>query len=171
MARMLQRRFRRLALILSGIGLGVDRGDWVIQGRALGCGYPKTDTALTSLRQQGVGFLVNLHARPHTPERLAAHGQAGVHIPVPDFHAPSPQQIEEAVTAIDDALDRGLAVGVHCGAGLGRTGTVLACYLAAHGATADEAIEKVRQSRPGSIETKEQEKAIRAYAASRRETS
>jgi len=41
---------------------------------------------------------------------------------------------------------------VHCGAGLGRTGTVLACYLISRGLCAEHAIDRVRDARPGAIE-------------------
>ena len=59
----------------------------------------------------------------------------------------------------------GMAVAIHCAAGLGRTGTVLAAYFVAKGLSAREAVERVRQLRPGSVETVEQERAIERYAA------
>jgi atypical dual specificity phosphatase len=56
-------------------------------------------------------------------------------------------------------------VAVHCGGGLGRTGTLLACYLvSAEGLPADAAIARVRAARPGSVETEDQEQAVRRYA-------
>ena len=60
-----------------------------------------------------------------------------------------------------------MGVAVHCLAGRGRTGTVLAAYFVHRGLPAREAIQKVRDLRPGSIEVPEQEDAIRAFERSR----
>ena len=59
-------------------------------------------------------------------------------------------------------------MAVHCGAGLGRAGTLLAAYLVSQGCDAEEAMARVRRARPGSIETIEQEQAVREYAERRR---
>ena len=57
-----------------------------------------------------------------------------------------------------------MGVAVHCTAGLGRTGVVLACYFTAKGLTAQNAIARVRRMRPGSVETDEQAEAVEQFA-------
>ena len=142
-----------------------DRGGWVAPG-VLGCAYPRTERALAALSGSGVRLLVNLHERPHDPALLQRHGLREVHLPVKDFAAPSPEQIERAVRTIHEALMAGEAVAVHCGGGLGRTGTVLACYILAStdGLGAEEAVRRVRELRPGSVETQAQLAVVQAWA-------
>jgi atypical dual specificity phosphatase len=161
---MASRRLKRLQLMLSGVGLRMDGGDWLIEDQLLGCAYPKTDAALGVLREQGISILINLHERPHDESRLAEYGLTSLELPVSDFSTPTPEQLDAGIAAIDEALANGQRVAVHCGAGLGRTGTLLACYLVAQGSTAQAAIQRVREVRPGSIETGEQSEAIRAFA-------
>ena len=55
-------------------------------------------------------------------------------------------------------------VVVSCYAGIGRTGTVLACYLVNRGAEPADAIDEVRRLRPRSVQTPEQEAAVYEYA-------
>src|ERR671937_301404 len=76
----------------------------------------------------------------------------------------SREQLDRCIAAIQKANQRQLGVAVHCGAGLGRTGVVLACYFVTKGLTADNAIARVRRLRPGSVETEEQERAIEEFA-------
>lgn len=143
-----------------------DRGTWVAPGVA-GCAYPRTNDALSTLSDSGVRLLVNLHERPHDLAQLERHGLRETHLPVKDFAAPSPQQVERGVAKIFGALEAGEASAVHCGGGLGRTGTMLACYLlsSSEGIGAEEAVRRVRASRPGSVETSAQLAAVRAWAA------
>lgn len=155
-------------VVLRGLGVLIDRGDWLEEGRVLACAYPKREAALSALTRRGVSVLVNLHERAHDPTRLRRHGLTEVHLPVRDFTAPSLEQLDQGVTAIEQAVGEGKNVAVHCGGGLGRTGTLLACYLVNQGTAAAVAIARVRGLRPGSIETREQVDAVLAYGQTRR---
>ena len=53
---------------------------------------------------------------------------------------------------------------VHCEAGLGRTGTLLAAYLISEGRSSEEAIRLVREVEQGAVETKQQMQFLADYA-------
>ena len=74
------------------------------------------------------------------------------------------EQIDEAVEFIRNRIESNEPVMVHCAAGLGRAGTILACYLVKYEKiSAKIAIQKVRKERPGSIQSESQEIAIGLY--------
>lgn len=137
---------------------------WLIEGELAGSARPLGGIGLAALNRRGVRALISLTEKPPSASSLRRAGLAGVHLPIADFTAPTLAQIAAAVSAIDDFRARGLPVAVHCAAGRGRTGTILAAYLVSQGATAEAAIEQIRTQRPGSIETPEQEAAVREYA-------
>ena len=140
---------------------------WVMPDQVAGSARPMSDDALAALAERGVLALVTLTEAPIAAEMLQRAKLASVHVPVADFTAPTLAQIKEAVAAIDDFRTRDLPVVVHCAAGIGRTGTILAAYLVSQGATAEAAIAQIRAQRPGSIETPEQEAVVREYARQR----
>ena len=142
----------------------MDRGNWLYPDRLLACAYPWRPDGLADLAEQGISVVVNLHERGHDPERLARLGLTEVHLPVPDFTAPTADQLVRGVHAINRGLLAGKRVAVHCAAGLGRTGTLLACYLVSTGLDPETAIARIRAVRPGSVETAEQQAAIKAFA-------
>ncbi len=144
-----------------------DTGNWLIPQRLLACAYPWGLDGLSTLAQRGITLVVNMHERHHEPARLLRFGLDEIHLPVPDFTAPTPEQLADGVRAIHQGLAAGHSVAVHCAAGLGRTGTLLACYLVSTGLTAAEAIAAIREVRPGSVETAEQQAAVEAFARER----
>jgi atypical dual specificity phosphatase len=136
---------------------------WLIENRLAGVSYPRSEDALALLWQLGVRALLSLTVEPVSPDLQAHYGFQVRHIPVADLTAPTLDQVKQAIAGIDDFFTQGLPVAVHCGAGIGRTGTVLACYLVSQGSSAKQAIEQVRTKRPGSIETSEQVSVVELY--------
>jgi atypical dual specificity phosphatase len=140
--------------------------DWIVDQKVIACAYPGNLEALAELADSGVRLCINLREWPLPTDMLRQLGLVELHLPVPDFTAPPPEVLRKAVEAIDQAHAARQAVAVNCAAGLGRTGTVVAAWLVAHGATAAEAIREVRARRPGSVESAEQVAAIHAFAES-----
>jgi protein-tyrosine phosphatase len=77
-------------------------------------------------------------------------------LPIPDGGAPTMEQAAEFVRFVEEQRAAGRPVAVHCEAGLGRTGTMLAAYLISGGASAAEAICRVRDVERVAVETPRQ---------------
>jgi atypical dual specificity phosphatase len=138
---------------------------WVDQPHLAAMAAPGSAADLTWLRRHKVDVLVSLTEDPLPKRWVDDAGIMVVNVPVPDMEPPSDRQLDYLLDTIKKANSAGMGVGVHCGAGLGRTGTVLAVYFVALGVPAQRAIDRVRDLRPGSIETTEQERAIERFAS------
>lgn len=69
-----------------------------------------------------------------------------------DGEAPSLEIVDYFLQVAETAINNDEAIAVHCKQGLGRTGTLICCYLMrAYGMTALEAIAYCRIQRPGSV--------------------
>ena len=136
---------------------------WILPGRMAGFGLSGelTPANVRTLESAGVGALVSLTEQAPWPEPA---GLRDLHLPVRDMTVPGPGQVDRFLEFVSAAEGDGLAAAVHCRAGLGRTGTMLACYLVSQGAGPEEALDQVRRRRPGSVETAGQEEAVRDCA-------
>lgn len=124
------------------------------------------DNDLDFLAEQGISLLVSLTIQSTSLKAVTDSGMDLLHLPVEDFTAPSFAQMREFIRTVDARHADGQAVGVHCTAGLGRSGTMLAAYFVSKGMRAEDALAEIRRLRPGSVETQGQEAAIAAFADS-----
>lgn len=122
----------------------------------------------------GITFFVDLTE----PQELAPYtdylGPAiYLRVPIRDQSIPThPQTTALILDVIDQAIARGHTVYIHCWGGIGRTGTVVGCWLVRHGQNGDEALatiachwQSVEKSwrQPRSPETDEQHAYVRAW--------
>jgi len=94
---------------------------------------------------------------------VEALGTTFLHAPIEDFMAPDLGTTRTVLEALFACLDHGSDALVHCYAGLGRTGTVVACALVSRGMCASDAILLTRWLRPGAIQSGQQERFIARF--------
>lgn len=103
---------------------------------------------------------------------------------MPDMSIPSPDRMRRTLDLVDESLSGGRTVYVHCWGGVGRTGTVVGCFLVRRGMSGDEALQAVaklfatmspqkvaRHLAWGSPQTDEQREMVRAWAQHERGTT
>lgn len=141
---------------------------WVIPDLLAGSGQPGFMSSLEEdwefLLATGIRLVVTL-----TEDRLdpgpESFGVQGIHFPISDMGIPAtPKAADGLCRTILAALEEGLPVLVHCKAGIGRTGTILACCLVALGRTPEDAVREIRRSNPSYIQTETQERFVGNYA-------
>jgi protein-tyrosine phosphatase len=69
--------------------------------------------------------------------------------PIRDLSVPTPEGMRSILGLIDDAIANDAPVYVHCWGGIGRTGTVVCCWLVERGRTGAEALAEIVLLREG----------------------
>jgi len=147
-----------------------DRSYWVVPGKLLAGFYPSSDIPviaterLKNLISSEVGYIINLTEtdeinrfdKPlvdYVPELIQIGQKMKKEIickgiPVRDLDVPTIEVMKQILDEIDGAILNGKTVYVHCLGGIGRTGTVVGCYLARHGiAIGGKALAKIKKLR------------------------
>lgn len=137
---------------------------WVVPGRLLAGEYPcardgaEGRARLRWLLAQGVDFWLDLTEagesglEPYLPllsEEAARLNRPVAHhrLPIPDMGTPSPGHMRRILDQLDQALEQGRTVYLHCYGGVGRTGTVVGCYLVRHGMSGAQALAQIARWR------------------------
>nr|XP_057928691.1 dual specificity protein phosphatase CDC14AB isoform X2 [Doryrhamphus excisus] len=142
----------------------VENGDlnWIVPGKLLAFsgphpkskienGYPlhAPEAYFPYFRKHNVSAVVRLNKKIYDAKRFTNAGFDHYDLFFLDGSTPSDMITRRFLSLCDGALG---AMAVHCKAGLGRTGTLIGCYLMKHYRfTAPEAIAWIRICRPGSV--------------------
>jgi atypical dual specificity phosphatase len=137
---------------------------WVKEDKLAGSGLPLTKEQFKWVVDKGIKSIVTVREIPLPPEWFDSGDIDYLHLMVADYGAPTLEVLDEAVNYIDNKIRSGKAVLVHCAAGKGRTGAVLAAYMIKiENLTAEQAIENIRLMRPGSVQSTTQEVSLSMY--------
>lgn len=143
---------------------------WLLPGKLGGLPRPgiveSVEHDLDGLRRLGIGTLVTLE-ETLTVDALAMErtGLKSLHCPVTDMGVPTLDQASGLCAKVEALNAQGQSVAMHCRAGLGRTGTLLAAQLVFGGASACSAIERVRWLNPKCIQSTAQVEFLSSFEA------
>jgi len=142
-----------------------DNFSWLIENKLAGSAIPTSIDEVQWAIEQGVKSIVTIREDPLNDDWVKDVNY--LHVSSNDMGVPEFADLTYAIDFIHRRITNNEPVMVHCLAGMGRTGTILACYLVKYqNLSADDAIQKVREERPGSIQSYPQEEIIFQFAKS-----
>ena len=170
--------------------LPIPESYWVEEGRFLagehagGFSDESTRARMRSFVKAGINVFIDLTQPIELPsyERILKEeaqkvGLEGVYqrFAVYDHSIPTKEMMKDILDLIDRSIKEGSGVYVHCWGGVGRTGTVVGCYLIRHGFSSEDSLKRVHtlfKTRPQtyfptSPETHEQVEFIRGWCENR----
>ncbi len=123
-------------------------------------GLPSLKKHILFIKKRGITAIVSLTEKPLDRELLENTELTYVHMPLKDHQPAQPTDLLKILERIEELLNGGHRILIHCQAGYGRTGMVLAAYfMKEYGLGWVESVEKIRKIRSGSVE-KLQEKSL-----------
>ena len=140
-----------------------DNFSWLVDDKLAGSAIPTSKDEINWLHEQGVKSIITIREEPLDENWVGE--MKYLHVHSNDMGVPTFDDLKESVDFIHNRIEDNEPVMVHCLAGLGRTGTILACYLIKYEKmSAEDAIQHVREKRHGSIQSFVQEELIFQYA-------
>lgn len=127
---------------------------WVIPDRMLAGRYPggktpkEAERRVAGLIEAGFDAFIDLTEADELPPYDIYLPSRALYIrkPIPDHGVPRAREhMSEVLAAIESALSGGRRIYVHCRAGIGRTGTVVACHLIEQGLSPDAALIRLNE--------------------------
>ena len=144
---------------------------WVIDNKLAGSGTPMTSEQYRWLIKNNIKSIVTVREFPLPQKWLIDNEKENIinddykFVYVKDYGVPSLEVLDNIVDYINMKITtEKKPLVVHCAAGKGRTGTILAAYLLKQdNISSEDAIKKIRSLRPGSIQSKIQEEILHEY--------
>jgi atypical dual specificity phosphatase len=138
---------------------------WVKDRVLAGSGYPASRAQVAWIAKSGIGSILSLTDEPLPGQWTEGFGLNVGHVPMKDHQPPDLDSMDRSVRFIEGQEQEGKAVLVHCLAGEGRTGCVLAAYMIrTRKVGAEQALATLRALKPEFVEWR-QEDAVREFAA------
>ena len=149
---------------------------WVIPTVLAGISIPKRKEEIEAFKFMNIGLVVSVLEEETLDPSWFDNDIKNIHYDVVNYCPPTMNDLLEIIEEMENVIKMGKGVVVHCGGGVGRAGSVLACFIIKHGLTGEikentypvmsgsEAIAKIRELRPKSIETEKQENFIKEYS-------